>query len=219
MNTDKAVIFDMDGVLIDNNPYHKQAWLNYCRKNCITIEEKEFFKNIWGKSNEDILNFLYKNKLSPPEIIEHTEIKEAMYREVFRASIKPLDGLYEFLENLKIAGFKMGIATSAPTSNLNFVLEHLPIRHYFSALVDDSMISHGKPSPEVYLKAAEMLKVSPENCVAFEDSFSGISAAISAEMKVIGVTTTHKKEELKMTEFTIDDFTQIKAENVEQLLK
>ena len=142
-----------------------------------------------------------------------------MYRDVFSASIKPLNGLYEFLENLKNAGFKMGIATSAPTSNLNFVLEHLPIRHYFSALIDDSMITQGKPSPEVYLKAAEKLFVAPHNCVAFEDSFSGIKSAMSAGMNVIGVTTTHSQEELQMIKFTINDFSKIKVEDVEGLLK
>jgi beta-phosphoglucomutase len=212
-----AVIFDMDGVIVDNNPYHVAAWRKFLKKYNLQINADDLVQNVWGRTNEDILNFVFGKTLSKNEMLELEEAKESLYRETYKKEIKPVDGLLHFLEDLKINHVKLGIATSALQNNLDFVLSHIPIRYYFDGMVDGSQIKHGKPDPEVYLKAAEKLGVPPENCVAIEDSFSGIKAAQKAGMKVIGVTTTHSNEELNITNFNIHNFTEVSFVEVEKL--
>lgn len=212
-----AVIFDMDGVIIDNNPYHKKAWNVFCIKHALEINAGDLIQNVWGRTNEDILNFVFQRTLSQEETLKYAAEKESLYRELYKNFVKPATGLIHFLEELKTNSIHLGIATSALQDNLDFILEHIPIRHYFSAMIDGSQISNGKPDPEVYLKAAEKLGVSPANCIAVEDSFSGIRSALIAGMKVIGVTTTHSKEELSNTHIIVNDFTHISYNDIVKL--
>jgi beta-phosphoglucomutase family hydrolase len=212
-----AVIFDMDGVIIDNNPYHKEAWNVFCKKYALEINAGDLIQNVWGRTNEDILNFVFQRNLSLEESLKYADEKEFLYRELYKEFVTPVKGLIHFLEDLKINKVRLGVATSALSNNLNFILEHIPIRNYFSAMVDGSQIANGKPDPEVYLKAAERLGVLPENCVAVEDSFSGIQSALNAGMKVIGVTTTHSKEELVKTHLAVNDFTAISYNDIVKL--
>ena len=109
----------------------------------------------------------------------------------------------------KNAGIKTAVATSAPTSNLNFTLDSLGIRNLFDVIVDASGITKGKPDPEIYLKAAELLEISPMDCVVFEDSISGIKSGHNAGMKVVALITTHSKDELPETYLSIKDFSEI----------
>lgn len=217
MKNPVAVIFDMDGVIVDNNPFHKKAWQIFCTKYHLEINAGDLIQNVWGRTNEDILNFVFQRNLSHEETLKYAAEKEALYRDLYKTEIKPVSGLLQFLESLKINNIRLGVATSALQDNLDFVLEHIPIRHYFSAMIEGSQIKQGKPDPEVYLKAAKELNVSVENCVAIEDSFSGIKSAISAGMMVVGVTTTHRKEELNMTNLVIKDFTEISYQDIEKL--
>lgn len=217
MKNPVAVIFDMDGVIVDNNPFHKKAWQIFCTKYHLEINAGDLIQNVWGRTNEDILNFVFQRNLSHEETLKYAAEKEALYRDLYKTEIKPVSGLLQFLESLKINNIRLGVATSALQDNLDFVLEHIPIRHYFSAMIEGSQIKQGKPDPEVYLKATKELNVSVENCVAIEDSFSGIKSAISAGMKVVGITTTHRKEELKMTNLVIKDFTEILYQDIEKL--
>lgn len=212
-----AVIFDMDGVIVDNNPFHKEAWNVFCKKYALGINAGDLIQNVWGRTNEDILNFVFQRPLSDEEILKFADEKEALYRNLYKEFITPVSGLIHFLEDLKINNVQLGVATSALSDNLNFVMQHIPIRHYFSAIVDGSQITKGKPDPEVYLKVAEKLNVPPEYCVAIEDSFSGIRSALNAGMKVIGITTTHSKEELKETHITIKNFTEISYSEIIKL--
>ncbi len=217
MKNPVAVIFDMDGVIVDNNPFHKKAWQIFCTKYHLEINAGDLIQNVWGRTNEDILNFVFQRNLSHEETLKYAAEKEALYRDLYKTEIKPVSGLLQFLESLKINNIRLGVATSALQDNLDFVLEHIPIRHYFSAMIEGSQLKQGKPDPEVYLKAAKELNVSVENCVAIEDSFSGIKSAISAGMMVVGVTTTHRKEELNMTNLVIKDFTEISYQDIEKL--
>ena len=217
MNRPFAVIFDMDGVIIDNNPYHKEAWSIFCNKYSLEINAGDMIHHIWGKTNEEILKFLFHNRISDTDILKYADEKEFIYRELYKKSVKPVAGLIPFLEDLKINTVTIGVATSALSDNLTFILEHIPIRHYFTAMLNGSHVTKGKPDPEIYLKTAEALQISPENCIAVEDSFSGIKSALHAGMKVIGVTTTHTKEELSHTHMTVHDFTQISYNDIIKL--
>jgi len=213
-----AAIFDMDGVIVDNDIYHFRAWGELCDSYGLTVDQKDI-KSWFGNTNPMILKKLFGDTLSQKRIEEIGTEKERLYREIYLPEIKLTPGLLPFLKNLKDSGFRIAIATSAPRENVDFILDKTGIRGYFHEIIDSSMIKEGKPSPEIYLKAAEVLKMSPLNCIVFEDSFHGIESANRAGMKVIGVATTHAAELLNGTVKTIDDFNEITPLDLIQILK
>lgn len=204
-----AVIFDMDGVIVDNQKYHLLAWEQFCLKHSFQCVINTFSAQYFGKSNHEILNALSGQILTSDIALKLGEEKEEVYRKLYRNEIKPLNGLVELLKKLKSDNKLVAIASSAPISNIDFVLDSLSIRQYFDVIVDVSMVKNSKPDPEIYLKAADLLNVNPSKCLVFEDSHSGIKAALSAGMNVIAIATTHKKEELNPNLLKINDFEEL----------
>ena len=202
----KAVIFDLDGTLLDNNSYHLKSWLEYLKNIGRDISEEEYNANINGRTNSDVIQYIYKRKMSDEEILKYTLEKEALYRELYKPFIKPLPGLIDFLEILKKKSIPMAIATSGIQPNIDFMFEEVPIKQYFKEVINSSHISKGKPDPEIYLKVASLLKVPTKNCLVFEDAVVGIKSAKAAGMKVIAVATTQTKEELSIADMIIDDY-------------
>jgi beta-phosphoglucomutase len=202
----KAAIFDLDGTLIDNNAYHLETWKKYVEKMGRNISEEEYNANINGRTNKDAIEYIYGRKMSNDELLKYTLEKEALYREIYQPFIKPVPGLIELLEILKSKNIPMGIATSGIQPNIDFMFEHLPIKKYFTVVVNSSHITKGKPDPEIYFKTASLLGVPPKNCLVFEDAVVGIQSAKAAGMKVIAVATTHPKEELGGADMIVDDF-------------
>jgi beta-phosphoglucomutase len=191
----KGVVFDMDGTLVDNMDFHHQAWLTFLGHHDIFISEAEFHEKNAGIITEIIPRF-FPQKLSPDEIIRLGKEKETVYRNLYRHHIAPLPGLEIFLQALHEAGISMALATAADQDNIDFTIDALGIRKYFSAITGSEEVSFGKPHPDVYLKSAAKLNLSTDSCVAFEDTPSGIKSALSAGMQVIGMATTHTREEL-----------------------
>jgi beta-phosphoglucomutase family hydrolase len=204
-----AVIFDMDGVIVDNHKYHLLAWEQFCLKHSFPCVISTFSAQYFGKSNHEILNALSGQILTSDIALKLGEEKEEVYRKLYRNEIKPLNGLVELLKKLKSDNKLVAIASSAPISKIDFVLDSLSIRLYFDVIVDVSMVKNSKPDPEIYLKAADLLNVNPSKCLVFEDSHSGIKAALSAGMNVIAIATTHKKEELNPNLLKINDFEEL----------
>ncbi|HUZ58484.1 MAG TPA: HAD family phosphatase [Hanamia sp.] len=202
----KAVIFDLDGTLLDNNSFHRKSWVEYLKKMGREISEEEFNKNINGRTNKDVVKYIYGKNKSDEEIIRHTLEKEALYRKIYKPFIKPVNGLINFLEILKNENIPMAIATSGIQPNIDFMFENIPIKKYFEKVVNSSHITNGKPNPEIYLKTASLLGVSPKNCLVFEDAVVGIISAKTAGMKVIAVATTQTKEELSIADMIVDDY-------------
>lgn len=200
-----AVIFDMDGVIIDSNPYHKISLRQFCEKYGFHLSDEELIKKVYGRTNKEWIANLFGN-LSKEELSHYGEEKETLFREVFKNDIRALEGLPEFLENLKQNNIPIAIGTSAPRSNVDFVLAHTNLGEYFSVILDEADVEHGKPNPEIYLKVAARLGYEPSRCIVFEDSLSGVESARRAGAKVIGVATTHSIEELSHTDFIIRDF-------------
>lgn len=200
-----AVIFDMDGVIIDSNPYHKISLRQFCEKYGFHLSDEELIKKIYGRTNKEWIANLFGN-LSKEELSRYGEEKESLFREVFKNDIRALAGLPEFLENLKEKNIPIAIGTSAPRSNVDFVLEHTNLGEYFSVILDEADVEQGKPNPEIYLKVAARLGYEPSRCIVFEDSLSGVESARRAGAKVVGVATTHSMEELSHTDFIIRDF-------------
>lgn len=202
----KAVIFDLDGTLIDNNSFHLIAWKQYLKNIGIDIAEEEYWKNINGRTNKDAIEYIYKRKMTDEEALIFALEKEAVYRDLYLPDIKPVEGLLPFLETLHILNIPMAIATSGIQVNIDFMFEHIPIKQYFTTVVNSAHIINGKPDPEIYIKTAALLNLPPENCLVFEDATVGVIAAKSAGMKVIALTTTQTKEELAKADRIIENY-------------
>lgn len=213
---DFAVIFDMDGVVVESNPYHRKAWKGFFKNHGFQITEKDFKLHINGRTNSDILTH-YFGRLSKEQIKRYIEEKEIFYRRFIEHSMKSPKGLYDFLAMLESKDIPLAIATSAPPENVKFILTKLKIKRYFDAIVDDTMVSAGKPDPEIYLKTAKMLNFPPKRCIVIEDSLSGIKSGLNAGMKVIGITTTHTKKELSIADMVIDDFSELTLKKLERV--
>lgn len=217
----KAVIFDMDGVIVDTNPHHRLAWREFYQRNGKTLSDDDFVQHVSGKHNTDIVAHLFANQpLTPDEVLRLGNEKEALFRELYRPGIRPVAGIVNFLKALKAAGIRTAVATSAPVENLDFVVDTLNIRHYFDALLNESMVSHPKPDPEIYQKAMVMLGVEPAESIIFEDSMTGIQAARASGASVIGIATTQSPEELlPFVDDVAPDFTQMTLDRVRELIK
>jgi len=191
-----AVIFDMDGVIADTNPTHLIAWHQFLAKYNITATDEEMHTYMYGKHNSTILAYFFKREMTSEEVRKLQDDKEAMFRDIYTEIAQPIAGLMNFIGDLKSNNVKTGIATSAPVENLDAVLSRIPLRHQMESLLSERDVTRHKPFPDVYLKSATNLGVSPEQCVVFEDSISGVQAGLNAGMKVVGVTTTHSASEL-----------------------
>lgn len=202
----KAAIFDLDGTLIDNNAFHLQTWKLYLKKAGIDISEENYRKHINGRTNKDALEYIYNRKMTADEAMHYALEKEALYREIYQPHIKPVAGLTALLESFHNRNIPMAIATSGIQVNIDFMFEHIPIRNYFSIIVNSAHISKGKPDPEIYTKTATLLQVPPANCLVFEDAAVGVQSAKAAGMNVIALTTTQSASELSQADLVIPDF-------------
>lgn len=208
-----AVIFDMDGVIVDTNPYHKISLQQFCERYGFQLTDEELINRIYGRTNNEWIQNLF-GPLPKDRLLQLGEEKEAMFREIYKEAIKPLPGLEDFLIALEVLNIPTAIGTSAPRSNVDFVLEGTGLGKYFSVILDQSDVEQGKPNPEIYLKAASRLDMTPARCLVFEDSLSGVEAAKRAGTKVVGVTTTHSFVELAHTDFAIPDFVNLKPKEL-----
>ncbi len=200
-----AVIFDMDGVIVDSNPYHKISLRQFCEQHGYGLSDEDLLNKIYGRTNNDWIKNLFGD-LAKERILELGEEKEALFRDLYKNEIHSLAGLEDFLKELEAQKIPKAIGTSAPRSNVDFVLAATQLGKYFTTILDQSDVEQGKPNPEIYLKVAARMGFAPLQCIVFEDSLSGVEAAQRAGAKVVGVTTTHSKEELAHTDFVIDDF-------------
>jgi beta-phosphoglucomutase len=214
----KAVLFDMDGVIVHNHDYHLMAWKEFSARYKITVEE-EAITEMFGGTNEEIIPEMFGRAMEKDELNRLAEEKEKLYRDFYKPHMVETEGLTDFLESLKKEGMLMAVATSAPPVNAEFVLENLGIRHYFSYITTASDISRGKPDPEIYLLTASRLGIPSESCVVIEDSIRGIRSGLSAGMKVIAITTTNPYEKLGEAHFIINSFRELKPADILKLLK
>lgn len=204
MSTSKAprvgVIFDWDGVIIDSSKQHEEGWERLAHEeNRILISDH--FTMGFGRKNEWIITNLLHWTNEPSEIHRLSLRKEALYREVVvERGLEALPGVHTFLERLKDAGVQNCIGSSTHRENIDTILGVLGFIGLFGGIVTAEDVSHGKPDPEVFLKAAKKIDCAPSQCVVFEDALAGIQAARSGGMKVVGVATTHPAAELQMTD-------------------
>lgn len=168
--------------------------------------EEEFGAHMYGKNNSYIFSHFFGRKVEGEELLAFENEKEGLFREIYADHITPIDGFLPFLELLVEKKYNLGVATSAPQANMDMIIDRLNIRQYFESLLASEDVTVHKPDPQVYLKSANNLKAKPKECLVFEDSFSGVSAAINAEMKVVGVLSSHAKEELPPCDLHIEHY-------------
>jgi HAD superfamily hydrolase (TIGR01509 family) len=207
-----AFIFDMDGVLVDSNPVHKIALRQFCQRLGFDLTEQQLREKIYGRTNRDWLQNLIGG-LDDETIRRYADEKEALFRTLY-TEVQPLDGLITFLDKLRDLEIPRAIATSAPRANVDFTLEATGMGKYFPTILDDSFVTRGKPDPEIYLKSAAALDIEPARCVVLEDSLSGVLAGNRAGCKVIGITTTHTRTELRIADRVFSDFVGLEPEKL-----
>ena len=191
-----ALIFDMDGVLVDSNPFHVQKWIEFLHERGIPYNAEDLPKQIFGSRNDSALRRFFGRDLPKGEIEKLSEDLEARFRAAFRPHAQPLLGLKTLMDECRAEGIPLAVASSAMTKNVDFVVDTLKLRSYFASIVTGDDVSRPKPDPEIYLKTAEKLKLAPVKCVAFEDSFVGIESAHRAGMKCVGIASTFPAEDL-----------------------
>ena len=201
-----AVIFDMDGTLLDNAEYHKKAWIKFLEKHGIEITAEEYHKKLFGRTSKEIMSIVFDRDLSDEEKTKFTEEKEKTYRDHFGDMLSPQQGLLDLLHELKENEIKLAVATSATEANLKFTLEQLAIEDFFLTTTNSSEISRSKPHPEIFLKTAADLGVEAERCLVFEDSPPGVEAAHKAGMRVIVVNPSEKEKIIRYTDHIFEDF-------------
>lgn len=207
----------MDGTLIDNTPYHYKSWQAFFKKHNLGDITVETYKTqISGVPIIETMRSLFPG--ADEETLKgYREEKEVFYREIYAPFLAPINGLENFLAALKDAGIKMAMASSATVEDIDFVLAKVPIRNDFEAIIDGSRVSKGKPNPQIFLKAASDVNAKPEDCIVFEDSLAGITAANAAGMKVVAITTAHPASNLQHTNLVIDDYTGLTVQQLADL--
>lgn len=184
--TIEALIFDMDGVLIDSEPLHLLAYQKYLSKFdiCFTAEDNHEFL---GRKDLDCACALVEKhglQIAPFQFVEQ---KEEILHELFKTQLQPRPGVFEILEQARGLSLRMAVASSATLPTIELVVDILKIRHYFLSLTSGDEVAHGKPAPDVFLLAAERLGASPERCLVIEDTQNGIKAAKQAGMLCVAI--------------------------------
>jgi beta-phosphoglucomutase len=192
----KAFIFDLNGTMIDDMSYHTSAWEDILNKDLGgNFSYEQVKQNMYGKNSEVLVRMFGENHFSDEQMTALSIEKERRYQSAFLPKLQLLPGLSEFLETAYLKNIPMAIASAAIPFNIDFVLDNLNIRKYFSAIVSADDVKVSKPHPETFLKAAELLGVPSAQCVVFEDAPKGAEAAANAQMQCVVLTTTHQTEE------------------------
>jgi beta-phosphoglucomutase len=196
LSQDRAVIFDMDGVLILSEEAHWESWCAPAAKRGVKLDYDRFL-SCFGRINPDCIKILFGPDLPSREVLRIADEKETAFRDIIRRHVPLAPGTRELLTALHNNEFRLAIGSSGPRENVELVLDAAKLGDYFDAYVHGGEVPRGKPAPDVFLLAAQRLEVPPRFCAVIEDAPAGIQAAVAARMLPIALTTTHKSQELK----------------------
>jgi len=206
--TSSAVIFDMDGVLIDSGVHHRAAWQALLTELGEEPAHPEYWRLTIGRPSEEAVPLLLGRRVSEHEARRLARRKRDLYTDFSRSGVVPVAGVRDFIAALSRLGIPRAVGTSASRFDLDRLLVTVGLRRHFEVIVTAEDVTMGKPDPEVYELAAARLRVPPGACIVFEDSLVGVEAARRAGMRAVGVTTAHSETELREAgaERTIADF-------------
>ena len=214
----EAVLWDLDGVIADTADSHYLAWKDVFGKRGVDFSREDFMR-FFGRRHDTIIEFALGKDLPPKDFEAVAEAKQADYRRRVSRNLKAMPGAIELLKSLKEHGIKSAIASSAPIENIVIILRGLGIEGYFQSIAPGTEVAEGKPSPQVFLLAAEKLGVSPANCVVIEDAIAGVSAAGRAGMKCVAVANSHPAASLKEADLVTDSLEKIGIRELKKLFK
>jgi len=216
LNHKRAILWDMDGVLVNTGEYHYDAWKKTFDELGIPFSEEQF-RMTFGMNNARILEIIFGTKLPSEQEGQISERKESLFREAVKGNAKLLPGVEGALKNFSAWNFKQAIASSAPPKNIEVLVKELQIGNYFDAIVSGDDIP-GKPDPAVFLRAAQQLGIGPEYCTVIEDAVAGVEAAKQAGMKCIAVTTTNSAKAMSKADLILDSLVELKKDLLSDLL-
>lgn len=207
----KAIIFDLNGTMINDMEYHIRAWteiLNDEMKAGMTHEQIK--SQMYGKNSELFIRVFGEGKMTKEEMDNWSMEKEKRYQKAYKPHVQLIKGLEPFLKRAHEKNIPMAIGSAAIPFNINFILDLLDIRKYFSAVVSADDVEISKPHPETFLKAARLLNMDPADCVVFEDAPKGVEAAKNAGIPCVVLTTLHTREEFPASDHImafVEDYT------------
>jgi beta-phosphoglucomutase family hydrolase len=214
----KAVIWDMDGVIVDTAQYHLKGWQMVFQKRGANYTEEDYRRNT-GMRNDSIIRSILGEKIAQNEIMAITREKDEVFRQLVSQNIRPFPGVLKLITSLKEHKFKIAIASSAPIENIQLITQSLKIHNCFDAIVSGWETTKGKPNPQIFLLAAEKLGVEAESCIVIEDAIVGITASKRAGMCCLAVTNTNPREDLREADLVIDTLEEITVDDLERLLR
>lgn len=220
-NNNIGIIFDVDGTMVNNTPFHRDAWFELCRRHNIELTRQSYHEKVHARSNDRIVPNLFGSDVTADFIRQIELEKETIYQDTFRPHLKEIPGLTDLLKKLNEMNIPCAAASNSPKMNVDFVLDGLDLRQYLTAVVNRDMVSVGKPNPEVLLKAAAGIGIEPTKCLLFEDSSSGFAAARNASMPYVVIAAFASPEELKLAHdarAVFTDFTEVTSDVLENVL-
>ena len=192
-----AVIFDMDGVLADTNPFHVRKWEALLTEYGIAFDRKTLPMQVLGPGNDPTLRHFFGKRITADDRLRLSEELEARFRVAFAPHAKPFPGVERLIAECHDHGASLALASAAMSKNVFFILEALKLRPFFQVILTGDEITQSKPHPEIFSKTAQKLALLPAHCVVIEDSFVGIEAAKRAGMKCVAVASTFAELELR----------------------
>lgn len=211
----QAVIWDLDGVILDSANEHRLAWRRLAEEEGVVFTDEDFWST-FGRRNDDIIPHYWK-VASAEQLQALADRKEAYFRDFIRQSATFLPGAEELMRGLHDAGIAQALASSTPLANIALISELLGLERYLLALVSGESVPHGKPAPDIFLRAAEALKTPPANCVVIEDAVAGVLAAHAAGMRCIAVAGERDLPGLRAADLVVRDLTEVTVERVRAL--
>ena len=207
-NNFRAVIFDMDGVIVDSEPRHERAFLEVAKAIGYGATHGVSWADYVGRSDRELwVDFVARH--NPPQSLEHLlKLKRDRVLEILQRDQPVFAGLVELVEKLARV-CRLGLASGSERAEVDAVLSLKELRRHFSAVVSVSEVRRGKPDPEIFLRTAELLGVAPAECWVIEDSKPGVAAALAAGMRVIGITNTHPADELRPATVVVENYAEI----------
>ncbi|MFP3880495.1 MAG: HAD-IA family hydrolase [Dehalococcoidia bacterium] len=199
----KTILWDMDAVIADSHSFHLAAWQETLAKRGIEFKVQDFGR-LFGTENDFIISSVVGSELAEEDVKTIVQEREENFRRKVTGNIKPFPGVVRLLNDIKAGNFKLGLVSSAPKENIDLVTSELNLEGVFDCTVSGQEVSEGKPSPQIYLLAAERLGIAPEDCLVIEGSPSGIQAAKTAGMKCLAVTNTHPRQRLDKADEVVD---------------
>jgi beta-phosphoglucomutase len=205
MTVPRAVLWDMDGTLIDSAEYHWLTWRDALAQEGHPLTHDEF-ASFFGQRNDTILRRFFGDAISQDDVNRIGRDKEAAYRDMVRASgIEPLPGVREWLERLHAAGWRQAVASSAPPANIETIIDVLGLHDFLQSWASGEEVAHGKPAPDVFLLAAQTLSVDPVRCVVVEDAPAGVEAGRRGGMRTIGITSMNRPLDADIVVSSLED--------------